>query len=53
MDLAIQFMSQFTPFANIHATDDYAQVLARLVDWIRHFGSMIRYLSYDTLSEQE
>ncbi|KAI6100442.1 hypothetical protein EDD16DRAFT_1655646, partial [Pisolithus croceorrhizus] len=33
MDLAIQFILQLTPFANIHAMDDYAEVLTYLVEY--------------------
>ncbi|KAI6148933.1 hypothetical protein BKA82DRAFT_4481497 [Pisolithus tinctorius] len=33
MDLAIQSILQLTPFANIHAIDDYAHVLAHLVEY--------------------
>ncbi|KAI6130760.1 hypothetical protein EDD16DRAFT_1540632 [Pisolithus croceorrhizus] len=33
MDLAIQFILQLTPFANIHAMDDYADVLTYLVGY--------------------
>ncbi|KAI6027259.1 hypothetical protein EDC04DRAFT_167621 [Pisolithus marmoratus] len=47
MDLAIQFILQLTPFANIHAMDDYADVLAYLVGyWEWDIDAYRTYLKY-------
>ncbi|KAI6158416.1 hypothetical protein EDD17DRAFT_1006517 [Pisolithus thermaeus] len=45
MDLAIQFILQLTPFANIHAMDDYAEVLTYLVEyWEWDIEAVCRFL---------
>ncbi|KAI6027222.1 hypothetical protein EDC04DRAFT_165584 [Pisolithus marmoratus] len=47
MDLAIQFILQLTPFTNIHAMDDYADVLAYLVEyWEWDIDAYRTYLKY-------
>ncbi|KAI6029879.1 hypothetical protein PISMIDRAFT_653498 [Pisolithus microcarpus 441] len=51
MDLLIRFMLQLTPFADVHAVDDRARILAHLVaywkwdiDAVGHYVSSVRYL---------
>ncbi|KIK11631.1 hypothetical protein PISMIDRAFT_690196 [Pisolithus microcarpus 441] len=47
MDLLIRFMLQLTPFASMHAVDDYAHVLANLVEcWKWDVDAYRTYLKY-------
>ncbi|KAI6027243.1 hypothetical protein EDC04DRAFT_166896 [Pisolithus marmoratus] len=54
MDLAIQFILQLTPFANIHAMDDYADVVAYLVEyWEWDIDAYRTYLNPNIRTDNE